>query len=60
MVAAKNRKEAPGVGKRSALDVLDPRAKFAKRNVVFGFAGYCASVAADAFAVIDYKTVSHI
>jgi hypothetical protein len=57
---------APHYGKESArvweftfFDVFDPSAVHADGNFVFGLARDCASVASDAFAIIDYEAVIH-
>ena len=59
MIAARNLKNAAGVGELFLFDVLDPCAIDAEWHVILGFAGNGASVAADALAIVDDKTVSH-
>jgi hypothetical protein len=59
VIATGNLKDAAGVGEGSLLDVLDPGAIDGERDVVFSLARNGASVAADALAVIDDKSVSH-
>jgi len=59
MIAAGDLKNAASVRERSFLDVLYPSAIDAERNMIFGFAGNGAGVAADALAVIDDESVSH-
>ena len=59
MIAAGDLKNAAGVGKCSLLDVLHPGAVYGEGNVVLGFAGDGAGMAADALAVVDDESVSH-
>ena len=59
VVASGDLKDAPGVGIRSLLDILHPSAIYGKGNMVLGFAGHGAGMAANALAVIDDKPVSH-
>ena len=60
MVATKHRKESARVGILTLFDVFDPGAKRAKRDFVFGFAGYGAGVTANAFTMIDDEPVFHL
>ena len=59
MVAARNLKDAPRIGKLALLHILDPGAIDGQRYVVFRLARYRASVATDALAVINDESVSH-
>src|SRR5579859_4254218 len=59
MIAARDLKDAAGVGESSLLDVLHPGAVHGERDVVLGLARHRAGVAADALAVIDDESVSH-
>jgi hypothetical protein len=59
VIAARDLKNAARVGVFAFLHVLDPCAVYAQGNVVFGFAGNCASMAADALAIVDNEAVSH-
>src|SRR3989442_921333 len=60
MIAPEHREEAPSVGILALLDVLDPSAKCADGNFVFGLAGDRAGVAADAPAMVDDEAVFHL
>ena len=60
MIATQNRKESARIWILTFLDVLDPGSKGAKRDLVFGFAGYRAGVTADAFAMINDEPVFHL
>src|SRR6185295_11608789 len=60
VITTQNRKESACVGIFTLLDVLDPRAKSAKRDFVFGLAGYGAGVTADAFTMIDDEPVFYL
>lgn len=60
MVAAHNRKEPARVRKRPLLNVLDPRAIHANRNLVFRLACNSTGVAADTFSVVDYESKIHL
>jgi hypothetical protein len=57
VVAAIDQKITPRVGKLALLNILDPGAVDADGNVVFGFAGDGAGVAADAFSLVYDKGV---
>ena len=59
MVAARHLKHAPCARKLSLFHVLDPGAIHAQGHVILGLASHRAGMAADAFPVIDYKSVSH-
>ena len=59
MVAARNLKDAPRVGKLALLHVLHPGAIDGQRHMIFGLARYGTGVAADALAVINDESVSH-
>ena len=59
VVAARNLKDAPRIGKLALLHILDPGAIDGQRYVVFRLARYRASVATDALAVINDESVSH-
>jgi len=60
VVAPEYREEPPSVRVFALLDVLDPGAKRAKRNLVLGFAGDGTGVASDAFPMVDDKAVFHL
>jgi hypothetical protein len=55
LVAAEYRKIATNFRKTPCLGVLHPSPEITDRNVVFGFAGYGAGVAADAAGLVDDK-----
>jgi len=57
VVAAIDEKITPRVGELALLNILDPGAVDADGNVVFGFAGNGAGVAADTFSLVDDKGV---
>src|SRR5208282_5427967 len=59
MVAARDLKYSPRVGKDAFLHVLYPGPVHAHRHLVLGLARHRAGVAPDAFAVIDYEAVFH-
>ena len=59
VIAPQHRKEPIGVGELTLLDVLDPGPESAKGNFVFGFAGDCARMTADTFAVVYDEAVFH-
>jgi len=59
MIAARDLKNAAGVGEGSLLDVLHPSTVYGEGNVVLGFAGDSAGMTADALTVIDDESVSH-
>ena len=59
MVASENGKGAAGVRPRPLLDVFDPRAVHTDGHLMFGLAGDCAGVTADAHVLVDDKAVSH-
>ena len=59
MVAAVDGKQATGVRIGALLDVFDPGAIYAQRDVVLSFTCYRAGMTADAFAVVDDEAVIH-
>ena len=59
MVAAEHREVPARVRVVAFLDVLDPGAIHAHRDVVFFFTGNRAGVTADAAVLIDDKSVAH-
>ena len=59
MIAARDLKNTPRIGKQSLLDVFHPGPIHADSNVILGFARNGAGVASDALAVIDDEAVLH-
>jgi len=59
VIAPENGEKSPSIRIFSFLNVLHPGAKRTERDFVFSLASNCARVAADAFAMIDYKAVFH-
>jgi hypothetical protein len=59
MIATQYGEMTPGVRVVSLLDILDPSAIHAKRNVVLLLAGDRAGVTADAAVLIDHEAVAH-
>ena len=59
VVAAGDLEGAAGLGEHALLDVLDPGAGDAERDLVLGLAGHRAGVAADAPPVVDQEGVVH-
>ncbi len=59
MVAARDLKYPPRVGKDAFLHILHPGPVHPHRHLVLGLARHRAGVAPDAFAVIDYEAVFH-
>jgi hypothetical protein len=57
MIASIDKKIAARVGELAFFDVFDPGAIDANRDVVFGFAGYGAGMAANTLALVDDKGV---
>ena len=59
MIAPHYRKQPPRVGKRPFLDIFDPGAIYANRDLVFSFTGNSAGVTTDTFSVVDYEAIIH-
>jgi hypothetical protein len=59
VIAACDLKNPPRVGIFTFFHVFHPGAVYAQGNVIFGFAGNGAGMAADALAVVDNEAVSH-
>jgi hypothetical protein len=59
VITAVDEEVALGVGELALLDVFDPGAIDADRDIVLGFAGDRADMAADALALSDDKPVFH-
>src|SRR6185369_5816842 len=59
VIAAHHRKITPRVGILALLYVLHPRAEGADGDLMLGFAGDGAGMAADALAVVNQKAISH-
>jgi len=59
VIAPHDRKEPPRIGESSLLDVFDPGAVDADRNLMLRLTCDRASVAADTFTVVDYETEIH-
>ena len=59
MIAARYLKDAAGIGKFTLLHIFDPGAIYGQGDVVLGLTCHSAGMAADTFAVIDDKAVSH-
>jgi hypothetical protein len=59
MIAPHYRKKAPRIRETSLFNILYPRTINADRNLMFGFAGNGARVAADALSVIDNEAKIH-
>ena len=60
MIAAGHLKNAARVGKRALLDVLHPGAIHREGNMILRLARHRAGVTADALAVVDDESVSHL
>jgi hypothetical protein len=59
VIATRDLKNTPRVRKDALLNVFHPGSVDADGNFIFSFAGDCAGVASDAFAIIDYEAVFH-
>ncbi|HNU06961.1 MAG TPA: hypothetical protein PKO33_04280, partial [Pyrinomonadaceae bacterium] len=59
VIAPHDGKKPPRVGKLAFFDVFDPGAVDADGDLVLGFAGNGAGVAADALSVVDYEAKVH-
>ena len=59
MVAAKDGRRTCDLGELPVLDPFHPGAKAAEHDVVLGFAGHGAGVAANALAIVDDEAVVH-
>ena len=59
MIAAHHAEMAAGVGKRAFLDVLDPGAEDAHRDLMLVLAGNRARMASDASVLVDHEAVTH-
>lgn len=59
MIAASDLEDPPSVWELSFLNVLDPGAIYAHRNLIFSLAGDRAGMATDAPAIVDDKSVFH-
>ena len=59
MVASHHAEMAAGVGEGTLLDVLDPGAKDADRDLVLILAGNRAGVTSDASVLVDHEAVTH-
>jgi hypothetical protein len=59
VIATEHREVAPRVGIFALLDVFDPGAVHAKRDVVFFLACHRACMTTDAAVLVDEKTVAH-
>ena len=57
MIASIDKKITARVGELAFFDVFDPGAIDANGDVVFGFAGHGAGMAADTLALVDDKGV---
>jgi hypothetical protein len=60
MVAARDLKDAPGVGKYAFFNVFHPCSIYTHRDRVLSLARHRAGVASDAFTIIDYEAVFHL
>jgi len=60
VIASEHGKESASVGILTLLYVLDPGSESAERNFVLGLASDCASVTADAFAMVYDEAVFHL
>lgn len=58
VIAAGDLEDAAGIRKFTFFDVLNPGSIHAQRDTVFRFAGYGASMATNAFAIINNESVS--
>jgi hypothetical protein len=59
VIATRDLEDPPGIGEHALFHILHPGAVHAERNMVFGFTGHGACMAADALSVVDDKAVSH-
>jgi hypothetical protein len=59
VIAAQDGKMPADVGERPLIDAFDPCSKAAERDLVLGFAGNGARMAADAATIVDDKTIIH-
>src|SRR6185312_5860429 len=59
MVASHHAEMAAGVREGALLDVLDPGAKDANRDLVLILAGNRAGVTSDASVLVNYEAVTH-